>query len=548
MFLPRVPYGQVKALVLIVAFLAMTLVSLMYRMYRPPAPYEFTEGRTSPWHEWNKTVPRVQSEEVQYLKYLVATHGLTRDVRWHSRRMRPTYSAAKRLSMTDSTFKFMPADDSMRVNVNDENLDLPSDLPLNVMLHRSARPDELDASTLLFGISSTYSRLTYSNHSLIRDWQRWLTDGKGASNGAQVVLALHDASKPEIDKISEVLQTAGIGATVVSLKPSMDTASRYMDVLQSLMKRQDEQQRASSDQTKFLALVDDDTFFPNLDKLLRELAKFKAVEPYYIGLPSERSDWFVERNESMTYGGGSVFLTRPMAETAASCFRKDKRADVLVSGSSWEMALYDCISKNNKEQLHILPSFYSPEDDKRYGEEIISNEGYSGGIQPLTLHHARNWHRFEAGKGHMVTSVCGEDCFLQRFQFKDDWILVNGYTITNYPDGMDAIPLKKGSKLLTQDSRDAKQVKIHESLILDSAERLAETAEMKIIVWTGRRRVWRLADSKILDNGEVWQAYIKKKDGGNWDDYVDRRLSGDRIHSDEEKTDRDSIIVLIWEP
>ena len=548
MFLPRVPYGQVKALVLVVTFLAMTLVSLMYRMYKQPAPYEFTEGRTSPWHEWNKTAPRIQSEEVQYLKYLVQTYGLTKDVRWHSRRMRSTYSASKRLSMTDTTLRFMPAGDSIRINVDDENLDLSSEQPVNLVLHRSARPDELDASAFLFGISSTYSRLIYANHSLIRDWQRWLTDGKGTSNGAQVLLALHDASKTEIDKITRILQSAGIDAAVTSSKPSLDTASRYMDLLQSLMQNQDKGEKRSSMQRKFLSLIDDDTFFPSMDKLLRELAKFKNDEPYYIGVPSERSDWFVERNESMTYGGGAVFVTQAMAEMAASCFRKDKRDNEFGSGSAWDAVLYDCISKNTEENLHILPSFYSPEDDQRYGQETISNEGYGGGIQPLTLHHARNWHRFEAGKGHLVTSVCGEDCFLQRFQFKDDWILVNGYSITNFPDGMDAIPLKKGSKLLTQDSRDAKPIKIHESIVLDSTERLAETADMKMIVWTGRKRVWRLADSKLLDNGEVWQAYIKRKDGGNWDDYVDRRLSGDRIHSDEERTDRDSVIVLIWEP
>jgi hypothetical protein len=193
-----------------------------------------------------------------------------------------------------------------------------------------------------------------------------------------------------------------------------------------------------------------------------------------------------------------------------------------------------------------MTSFFSPRDEL-YGLQAAS---YESGIAPLTLHHYRNRHRFEPGKAHLVASVCGEACFLQRYGFRDDWILVNGHSLTQYPDGVEAISLQQGRKLVTQQQqhyREEKRMAVGRRLVVDdNAEENAK--KRKIVTWTGRKRTWRFLDSSVGAGGEVWQAYVKRRgSSGAWAD-GDERLPSDVVHTNEEPSDVDSVIVLIWEP
>ena len=66
---------------------------------------------------------------------------------------------------------------------------------------------------------------------------------------------------------------------------------------------------------------------------------------------------------------------------------------------------------------------------------------YESGRLPLSLHHwKRGWWDERDGPAfpvvamHLISDICG-DCFLQRWQFKGDMILSNGYSIATYPRG-----------------------------------------------------------------------------------------------------------------
>ena len=66
---------------------------------------------------------------------------------------------------------------------------------------------------------------------------------------------------------------------------------------------------------------------------------------------------------------------------------------------------------------------------------------YESGRQPLSLHHwKRGWWNERDGPAfpivamHVISDICSE-CFLQRWQFKGDMILSNGYSIATYPTG-----------------------------------------------------------------------------------------------------------------
>ncbi|KAK1771694.1 hypothetical protein QBC33DRAFT_554855 [Phialemonium atrogriseum] len=586
MHIPRVLlYCHAKAIRAVIVVLTCTSLLLTLRLStsqpKQPSIYDNTEGRTSPWHDWRHPNKTSRPEEVAFLEYLVHTYGLTNEVPWYARRIKSSSSARRRMSMTEVPIQFMPHDFT-RARVDDENLELRAEKSIKLPVTSSPRGHQVDATALLFGISTTYSRLIYANNSLISDWERWLTDGNGNSNGASLLVTLHRARNDEVERASSLLRSLGIDATVLRSVDDGDATSRYVELVHLLREYSEGFGGGEGAQSKrYLALVDDDVFFPSMSKLVDKLSKFHPSKEYYIGAPSDRSDWIVENNKTFTCGGGAVFLTLPMAEKFSQlpCLDLDGRdpESSTAKSAQWDFSLYDCVTSHSSAVLQVLPSYHAPGDDEAYGDRTISSEGYGAGIRPLTLHHYKNWHRFEAGKGHLVTSACGEDCFLQRFRFRDDWILVNGYAISHYPDGVDALPLRSRVKTPPEppvaaattttrraaaavvamprktdapsqkqrhDQEDGDRVAVGSGLVVDRPDR---PSDMKVVAWRGRKRVWRLLDARVGEGGEVWQAYVKRRGGGNWFGDADPRLTGDKVHAEEEKSDVDSVIVLIWE-
>ncbi|KAL1845134.1 hypothetical protein VTK73DRAFT_1057 [Phialemonium thermophilum] len=482
MYFPRVvPHARGRSarlavISLVCLLLLISELAVPSSSQRRPSIYEYTEGRTSPWPEQgNETESAPQGlDEAAYLRYLAQTYGLSNDLTWYARRIRPSMSSSLssrgRASVTEIDRKFV-ATQLMRARVTDDRLRLETEKSISLPVPRSPLDAEIDASSLLFGISTTYSRLVYANHSLVRDWERWLTDGRRGSNGAGLVLTLHKASGEDVERASRALHAVGIDAVVQQSADHSDSATRYVELVRLLRSHAESTSDAKGPNKKYLALLDDDVFLPSMSRLIQRLSQFDPAREYYIGAPSERSDWAVERGTTITSGGGAVFLTLPMAERVVQlpCLGggADQDRDQPPRGvAHWDLSLYRCITTHTDVSLQVLPSYYSPDDDDGGGEgeegdssgsssslgSGPNNEGYGSGMQPLTLHHYKNWHRFEAGAGHLVASACGEACFLQRFRFQDDWILVNGFALSQYPDGAEAVPVPRWGRLLAEDA------------------------------------------------------------------------------------------------
>jgi hypothetical protein len=62
-------------------------------------------------------------------------------------------------------------------------------------------------------------------------------------------------------------QLPGINATIVASNASLDMAGRYVDLVQLLWNHPSRAQR------KYFALIDDNTFFPNVAEFVRTLSK-----------------------------------------------------------------------------------------------------------------------------------------------------------------------------------------------------------------------------------------------------------------------------------
>ncbi|KAF6821173.1 hypothetical protein CMUS01_11422 [Colletotrichum musicola] len=461
-----------------------------------------------------------------HLGALGEKHGLTRNVSLFSRRVRAAPEALQRRSMTDVQQVFSDAEwESIRLD--DKKLSLGAGEDMSLPVAKITKPGDVDASDLLFGVVTTYNRISHANDSLVRSWRQWLTDGRGSVNGASVVVALYNTTTREAWATHDKLLNAGIDATVLTLNDNLDPVSRYFEVMDILL----EVSKALADDghaKKYIGLVEDDIFFPTPGQLLSKLSKFDAQDPYYIGVPSERPDWTVKDDVAITHGGGAVFLTPPAAVTISNlaCYSPD--SPPFANTTTWDAVLHECVSKHTKMPLHVLSSFYSPRD-ALYNMQAHT---YDLGVSPLALRHAESRHQIDASRAHFVAAACGEACFLQRFRFADDWVLVNGYSLTHYCAGFEVVPMSSRAAL-----QGAMQYGLEAELPVGDGVVLDETdAKKEIVTWRGTRYVWSFLDAVVGNDGEVWQVYARKGGGP---------LSGE----DEEEggAELDSVIVLIWE-
>lgn len=645
----RVRFHQIAGAAL-VFFVMLSIIRMVRRSRSARSPqrsiYDYTEGKTTPataegirGQATNAAVApsSPEGEMTEYLRDLVSRYGLTQNITFHARRIRPEFKPRmKRQSMTVISKKFGPRRGFASLQVgpasggkDDDRHDLKrgpkQQQPQHPLLPAAAYtdpevlqlplpgppelPDQVDASTLLFGIVTTYSRLVASNASLLHDWSRWLTDGRGQSNGAGLLLVLHRASTSEVGHVSSKLQELGIDATVRSSEvgagaevggssPDGDCTWSYLELLgrlalhaRNIFKEKGGTKRGK--ERKYLGLVDDDIFFPSMHGLLARLGDLDPAGNAYVGLPSEQADWTTTEggNVTMTYGGGAVFLTRPMAEAVSKmpCARQPQKVEqqagingappelqTAANGAGaetgqWDERIYRCITAHHSSRLLIMPSLYTPDENTGDG-------GYESGLRPLTLHHYRQRHqRFVPSRAHLIASLAGEGSFLQRFLFRGDgWVIVNGHSIAEYPDGVDLVPLSRVSNqkrplsvLVTQqpheiiyndkgdvgdhsNGRGATNIRLASRIAIDNnAAYKQERKSQKVVSWTGVKRIWRHLDSRIARDEvgavkEVWQAYVKR--AGPTFEYDNNMLDpSDTVYRQDGMSNSNSVIVLIWE-
>jgi hypothetical protein len=184
--------------------------------------------------------------------------------------------------------------------------------------------------------------------------------------------------------------------------------------------------------------------------------------------------------------------------------------------------------------MHVIPAFYSPKDAD-YKPHL---ECHETGVRPLLLHDYQVRHRLDVSMAHLVTDICGEACFMHRYMFHDNWVVINGMSISYYPSGLGPGPdqdQERGDEAGKRDvSMGGEQKSISGQIVINE-----EGVEKRPLEWTGQRDVWELLDSAKAANGAIWQAYLKR---GR------RRPTGSsKEDAAGEVEELDSVIVLIWE-
>lgn len=178
--------------------------------------------------------------------------------------------------------------------------------------------------------------------------------------------------------------------------------------------------------TKWLVLMDDDTYIPSLPYLAEHLEKKYICEEETIvaALTDDRKQ--IEAWGLIPFGGGGVFISVPLAAR-------------LVSPAIWEKCKTGLgqnqgdgiLSKCLNEYTDIRPMFDGGlnQMDIRADPEGL----FESGRRMLTVHHWRSWFRVDVVRAGFVSEACGFECVFQRFVFPGENLVVsNGFSIVEY--------------------------------------------------------------------------------------------------------------------
>jgi Protein of unknown function, DUF604 len=286
---------------------------------------------------------------------------------------------------------------------------------------------------LIFGVASRYDRLNASLPAIAH----WL-----AGTGARLIAVVVDANDEErkFNLTSLELEYAAWNVTATIQEPRMkkfvskndDQDDRPVPVEHHhFMLIRDLMDHATAN-TKWLAILDDDTFFPSLYPLDEELSKYDHTKPAWLGALSDDFN-HVKLWGFMAFGGAGVFLSMPLAQQIEPLLEK---CIVEATVDTGDGILRDCIFTHSRTRLTIVPGLYQ--------HDLLGDVSgfFEGGIRPLSLHHWKSWYREPILAQAAVSALCG-DCYLQRWRFGDDTLFANGYSITVYPDALESIDLDR---------------------------------------------------------------------------------------------------------
>jgi hypothetical protein len=456
--------------------------------------------------------PEIAIDTGSWVQEVLGNNSIGPHISYAARTLRYIPGAKERLLLTEVDQELIPE------NFLDVTIDATSSLPvgetIGVHVKRPSRPSDVDASALIFGVSTTLERFNDDKLGPMKEFTRWLTDGKGNSNGAGLVIALLNVTDADRDAAGQRMADVGINATIIAANPTLDMPGRYIDLVRMMYTH------PTASQRKFFTLIDDDTFFPYMSELIRELSTYNHTLPYYIGTFTERVDWMILNHAPMAYGGGGVFLTAPVAKAVAeaNCIEKREDGKYVLDASQGDRLLYNCIHERTDITLTYNPRFNQMD---QFGDP---SGFYENGHQPLSVHHFKSWHSSPVAKIHQVADACGEDCVLQRFKFKDNFIVSNGFSVAHYPQGIDFDLAQTENTFTSTD--DVANVAF--------SYRFGEMR--RTLNRTGKKSQWMMLDAKTESDGRVKQVYLKRRTDDRW------------VKEEKDRPERDSIVVLTWIP
>lgn len=355
-----------------------------------------------------------------------------------------------------------------------------------------------DTSIISFGVATPVSRL----HEASRQFVHWLK-GSGAP--------LHVISAPNehASEMQSYMCNLGIDTTIEM------SQNRTPIAFFSLVQRLYETRRP---QTKWIALIDDDTFIPSLPTLVHHLSTtYRADREIMVTAMSDNIEQ-IEAWGMQAFGGGGIFLSIPLAARLSQPAIWEKCLELAKSLGQGDQIVTRCLNTYTDVRPVFDPGLHQMDI---LGPEDTPAGYFESGRRMLTVHHWRTWFRVDIPKGLQVSHACGPEGLFQRWVFpKSNMVLSNGFSIAEYPNGLAGIDFS-------------------------AVEKTWQGDEVKFLHKIGPLRKplgsdkisYRLVDAEVVDKWFVRQTYIhrgKPLEGGDGD------------HDDREESEVDRVLELLW--
>lgn len=266
-----------------------------------------------------------------------------------------------------------------------------------------------DASKMVFGVATTLGRSPEN----LRNFQHW-----AAGTGARF-LVVHEPwreGEPSPDEVTALFQDAGI-ENLTLVEKDKGWGERFVGMLADLHDHMEAE-------TEWAVLMDDDTFFFDMETVVGMLARYDTKAPWYVGALSDNK-WNINNGGLYAVGGAGVFLSRPLLESmrphADTCFPAEGTAE------GGDALLGACIHRHTTTKLSL-----------EHGLHQLDLHGDATGFyeaarsQPVSVHHWKSWHHHDVPAVATVSRACGRACVLQNFRFQDGWQMSNGFSIVRY--------------------------------------------------------------------------------------------------------------------
>lgn len=277
----------------------------------------------------------------------------------------------------------------------------------------------VDLSDILFVVATKLDRLMDS----LPQFSHWL----GGTN-ARLLAVVTESEHGGLNLHHVRRAYAAAGVHLIATKPY--NAAEHVNVLHFTMIRDAVPHLKSA--TRWMTIIDDDTFFPSLYSIRRVLDQYDARMPMYVGGMSEHD---VARSifGHMGFGGAGVFLSVPLVAMLEPKIDECFTITGTREGDGMLKACIDHVGGPGLTHIDGLHQMDIRDDPSGF---------FESGLQPLSLHHWKSWYDAPVLAMAQVTKFCG-DCFMHRWRIGDNAVFSNGYSLAVYPDGTDDIDFDK---------------------------------------------------------------------------------------------------------
>lgn len=364
--------------------------------------------------------------------------------------------------ITEKTPVNLEACDNIK-SISCETLELPVQRPY----------PEKKFDHLLFSVATTYERLRQS----LPTFEHWLSHTDAAL--IALIVDKPEPGKPlnlDFQRLVQEYNNAGIKLKIVMPHdPNHTVPQSHMMMIKDMLDYID----AENTTTRWLGVLDDDTFFPSLYALSDTLARYDHTVPAYLGAISENL------NQAAiglgAFGGAGIFLSVPLARQIAPFLES------CLSERGGDMQIMECIHNNTPTRLQQVTGLQ--QQDFRGDPSGFFESGW----RFLSLHHFKSWYQAPVKQMAAVVPICG-DCFLQRYSFDDQTVLANGYSISVYPNGFPDLTRMEG----TWDKADENR-RFQWSL-----------GPLRSRMSPENKQQYRLVDAFTVENGALRQIFVRR--------------------------------------